>query len=33
MDVHGGELSITKIFSFCYAHKLPEYDGKWRVTE
>jgi 6-pyruvoyltetrahydropterin/6-carboxytetrahydropterin synthase len=28
MKIHGGELTITKIFSFCYAHKLPEYKGK-----
>jgi 6-pyruvoyltetrahydropterin/6-carboxytetrahydropterin synthase len=28
MDVHGGELSITKIFSFCYAHNLSGYNGK-----
>ena len=28
MKIHSGELSITKTFSFCYAHKLPKYKGK-----
>lgn len=26
-DFSSGELSVTKIFEFCYAHHLPRYDG------
>jgi len=28
VTLNNGELTVTKIFSFCYAHKLPEYKGK-----
>jgi 6-pyruvoyltetrahydropterin/6-carboxytetrahydropterin synthase len=28
MNIYGEELSVVKIFDFCYAHHLPEYQGK-----
>ena len=27
LNIYGGKLSVTKIFSFCYGHRLPGYDG------
>ena len=27
MEVNNGEITSTKVFSFCYGHRLPDYDG------